>query len=133
MHKIEQNKAILIIENDKDLAHSIKLYLEDSYQVYITKDPARIHRYISRYHVKLILTDIDVSSPELQKRLLNLKSSNPDVKIILMYMFLDEDGAQDQPFFKNADDYILKPFDADILKSKMDKLFELQPANTAHN
>ena len=133
MQMSEQNKAILIIENDKDLADSIKLYLEDSYQVYITKDPARITRYISRYHVKLILTDIDAASPELQKRLLHLKSSNPDVKIILMYMFLDEDGAQDQPFFKNADDYIFKPFDADILKSKMDKLFEIQPTNTAHN
>jgi DNA-binding NtrC family response regulator len=133
MPEINQNNAILIIANDKDLADSIKLYLEDTYRVYITKDPARIYRYISRYHVKLILTDIDVASPELQKRLLNLKASNPDVKLILMYMFLDEDGTQDQPFFKNADDYIFKPFDADILKSKMDKLFELQSANTAHN
>ena len=67
MPQVKNNKAVLIIEGDKDLADSIKLYLEDSYQVYITKDPAQIDRYISRYHIKLILTDIDVASPELQK------------------------------------------------------------------
>jgi DNA-binding NtrC family response regulator len=133
MQNIKNNNAILIIENDKDLAHSIKLYLEDSYKVYITNDPAKISRYISRHQVKLILTDIDVASPELQNKLISLKSENPDVKIILMYMFFDEDDAQDKPFFKNADDYIFKPFDADILKSKMEKLFSLQPAKTVHN
>ena len=133
MPQVKNNKAVLIIEGDKDLADSIKLYLEDSYRVYITKDPAQIGRYISRYHIKLILTDIDVASPELQKKLIHLKTSNPDVKIILMYMFLDEDEVQEQPFFKNADDYIFKPFDADVLKNKLDKLLAIQSANILHN
>ena len=133
MQQVEQNKAVLIIESDKDLADSIKLYLEDSYQVYIAKDPAQISIYISRYQIKLILTDIDVASPELQKRLIHLKTSNPEVKIILMYMFLDEDEVQEQRFFKNADDYIFKPFDADVLKNKLDKLLAMQSANILHN
>ncbi len=133
MQQVEKNKAVLIIEGDMDLADSIKLYLEDSYQVYITKDPAQIGWYISRYHIKLILTDIDVASPELQKRLMHLKTSNPDVKIVLMYMFLDEDEVQEQPFYKNADDFIFKPFDADLLKNKLDKLLAIQSANILHN
>ena len=133
MRRTEQNKTILIIENDKDLADSIKLYLEDSYRVFITRDLAQISRCIARHKIQIILTDIDMASPEIQNKLIELKSDNPDVKIILMYMFLDEDEAQDQPFFKNADDYIFKPFDADVLKDKLDKWFALNSANAVQN
>ena len=133
MQQAEQNKAVLIIENDIDLADSIKLYLEDSYKVYITRDPAQISRFISRHDIKLILTDIEVVSPELKQRLIKLKTSHPDVKIILMYMFFDEDEIEDQSFFRNADDYIFKPFDANVLKNKMDKLFALKTTNIIQN
>jgi DNA-binding NtrC family response regulator len=133
MSALAKHKPVLIIENDKDLADSIKLYLEDTYKVYITKDPTKINRYISRYQIQLILTDIDMASTEMQKRLVHIKSSNPNVKILLMYMFLDEDEAQEQPFFKTADDYILKPFDADILKAKIDKLSIVSKPPVVHN
>jgi len=121
--------AVLIIESDKDLADSIRLYLEDSYRVFIKKDPAQISNYIAKHDIQLVLTDIDISTQDKENQLTNLKSSHPEIKIILMYMFLDEDEVREQSMFKNADDYILKPFDAGVLKQKCDRLLALKPSN----
>jgi DNA-binding NtrC family response regulator len=128
-----KNKAVLIIENDSDLANSIRLYLEDTYNVYITKDPARISEHIANHQVKLILTDIDLSSPALDRQLSRIKNKHPEIKIILMYMFVDEDEAQEQLIFSKADDYIFKPFDADDLRHKLEKLLAVKKGRLLHH
>jgi DNA-binding response OmpR family regulator len=134
MRKVESNnKAVLIIENDSDLANSIRLYLEDTYSVYVTKDPAQIANYIAQHKVKLILTDIDISSRDLHSHLSRIKASNPEIKIVLMYMFLDEDEVQEQQIFSKADDYIFKPFNADVLRHKLDKLLTVNSKRIVHN
>ena len=37
-------------------------------------------------------------------------------------MFLDEDEHRDHSILKEADDYIFKPFDADVFRYKIDRL-----------
>ena len=114
--------SVLILENDKDLADSIRVFLEDVYSVYIIDDPSKIMTYIDKYRIKLLVTDLDTPHPNLINRLHSLRTSNPSVKIILMYMFLDEDGKKDSSILKEADDYIFKPFDADVFRYKVDRL-----------
>jgi DNA-binding response OmpR family regulator len=114
--------SVLILENDKDLADSIRVFLEDVYAVYIIDDPAQIKNYISKYGIKLLVTDLDMADPNLINNLHMLKNSYPGIKIILMYMFLDEDGKKDSSLLKEADDYIFKPFDADVFRYKIDRL-----------
>lgn len=126
-------RTVLIIENDRDLAESIKLFLEDSYQVYVTRDPKKISDIIVRRNIQLVLTDIDIPNCELQQQLSMIKSAHPDVKIIVMYMFLDEEELMEQLLFQCADDYIFKPFDADVLKRKLDRLLPAKAAGILHN
>lgn len=114
--------AVLILEDDRDLANSIRLFLEDDYPVYIISDPAKLKTYISKYRISLLVTDLDIAYPDLKNNLLSIKSTNPNVKIILMYMFLDEDEHRDHSILKEADDYIFKPFDADVFRYKIDRL-----------
>jgi DNA-binding NtrC family response regulator len=114
--------GVLILENDKDLADSIRVFLEDVYSVYIIDDPSEIKTYITKYRIKLLVTDLDMPHPNLRNKLQSIKSSNPGIKIILMYMFLDEDGQKDSSILKEADDYIFKPFDADVFRYKVDRL-----------
>ncbi len=114
--------AVLILEDDRDLANSIRLFLEDDYPVYIISDPAKLKTYISKYSISLLVTDLDIAYPNLKNNLLSIKSTNPNVKIILMYMFLDEDGHKDHSILREADDYIFKPFDADVFRYKIDRL-----------
>ncbi len=114
--------GVLILEDDKDLADSIRVFLEDVYSVYIIDDPSEIKTYITKYGIKLLVTDLDMPHPNLRNKLQSVKSSNPGIKIILMYMFLDEDGQKDFSILKEADDYIFKPFDADVFRYKVDRL-----------
>jgi len=114
--------SVLILENDKDLAESIRVFLEDVYSVYIIDDPSMIKTYINKYGIKLLVTDLDTPHKNLKNKLQSLRSSYPRVKIILMYMFLDEDGMKDSSILKEADDYIFKPFDADVFRYKVDQL-----------
>lgn len=114
--------GVLILEDDKDLADSIRVFLEDVYSVYIIDDPSEIKTYITKYEIKLLITDLDMPHPNLRNKLQSVKSSNPGIKIILMYMFLDEDGQKDSSILKEADDYIFKPFDADVFRYKVDRL-----------
>jgi len=114
--------GVLILEDDKDLADSIRLFLEDVYSVYIIDDPSKIKTYIAKYGIKLLVTDLDMPHPNLRNKLQSVKTSNPGIKIILMYMFLDEDGQRDASILKEADDYIFKPFDADVFRYKVDRL-----------
>jgi len=114
--------GVLILENDKDLADSIRLFLEDVYSVYIIDDPSEIKTYLTKYEIKLLVTDLDMPHQNLRNNLQSIRSSNPGIKIILMYMFLDEDGQRDSSILKEADDHIFKPFDADVFRYKVDRL-----------
>ena len=116
--------GVLLLEKDIDLADSIRAFLEDSYQVFVTENPDDLQLYISRYSIHLVITDVDVLHPNLDKILKNIKSSAPQVKIILMYLFLDEDEISENSVFLDADDIILKPFDGDVLRHKLDKLYK---------
>ena len=44
----KSTNSVLILENDLDLADSIRLVLEDTYQVYIIDDPSQLKPYIKK-------------------------------------------------------------------------------------
>jgi DNA-binding NtrC family response regulator len=115
-------KAVLILEKDLDLADSIRMFLEDVYPVYILDDPSKLRSHINRYGIKLIVTDLDMATKDFHKKILNIRSAHPAVKIILMYMFLDEDEVKNHAILKEADDFIFKPFDANVFRHKVDRL-----------
>jgi len=116
--------GVLLLENDIDLADSIRAFLEDSYRVFVTENPDEIPTYISRYRIHVVITDVDAHHPNLDKILKKIKSSEPQVKIILMYLFIDEDEISEKSVFLDADDIIIKPFDVDVLRHKLDKLYK---------
>jgi len=115
-------KAVLILEKDRDLADSIRVFLEDAYPVYIIDDPSKLESHIKRYGIKLLVTDLDFSNADLQSNLHDIRSSTPGIKIILMYMFLDDENRKSHSLLNEADDYIFKPFDADVFRYKVDRL-----------
>jgi DNA-binding NtrC family response regulator len=116
--------GVLLLEKDNDLADSIRAFLEDSYRVFVTENPDELPVFISQYHIHVVITDVDALHPKLDKILKEIKSSDPQVKIILMYLFIDEDEISEKSIFLDADDIILKPFDVDVLRHKLDKLYK---------
>ena len=114
--------AVLLLAKDKDLAESIRIYMEDSYRVYFISDPADLDACIRKYNIDLLLTDLDKSSPDLFQKLESVRSDYPQLRIMVMYMFLDEDEYREKLILKEADDHIFKPFSASVLKYKLDRL-----------
>jgi len=115
-------KAVLILEKDHDLADSIRMFLEDMYPVYIIDDPSKLRSHINRYGIKLVVTDLDMATSDFYKNLHSIRSANPTVKFIMIYMFLDEDDSKNHALLKEADDFIFKPFDATVFRHKVDRL-----------
>jgi DNA-binding response OmpR family regulator len=118
----EKIGAVLVFIDDPDLAESIRLYLEDSYQVYLLSDPVDLKIYLARYNINILLTDLDTTGVGQLQQLPGIKSEYPQLKIIVMYMFLDEEERKEKPVLNVADDIILKPFSAGVLKYKLDRL-----------
>ena len=114
--------ALLVLGVDPDLAEGIRIYLEDSYHVYIVADPADLNTHLASYHVDLLLTDLDTSALNQLQQLQSIRSACPDLKIIVMYMFLDEEERREKSVLSVADDFISKPFSASVLKYKLDRL-----------
>ena len=118
----KDGKAVLILEKDRDLADSIRMFLEDMYPVYIIDDPSKLRSHINRYGIKLVVTDLDIATSDFHENLHSIRSANPAVKFIMMYMFLDEDDSKNYAILKEADDFIFKPFDATVFRHKVDRL-----------
>ncbi len=115
-------KRVIILEPDPDLADSIRVYLEDSYQVYVVQDPAQIMQYMANFKINLLVTDLDISHPDIKRHLNEARVFNPNLKILVMYMFIDEDNILAKSILNDVDDYIFKPFNADVLRHKLDRL-----------
>ncbi len=71
--KERYKKSVIILENDPDLADSIRVFLEDSYKVYIVQDPAHLMRYISNYKINVLVTDLDTTHSDIQRHLNEVK------------------------------------------------------------
>lgn len=114
--------SVLILECDKDLGSSIKTYLEDSFRVFSTCNPDEIDRLISQNQIDILLTGIDFPRMNLKSIMERARQVSPKIKVVVMYMFFDTDRWTEKLILSNADDYIAKPFDADVLKHKLDRL-----------
>jgi len=120
----EKIPVVMVFTDDADLAEGIRLYLEDSYQVYVLSDPVDLKLYLARYRIDLLLADCDTTSVAEGQQISELKTEYPQLKIVIMYMFLDEEERCEKSVLSTADDFILKPFSASVLKYKLDHLLQ---------
>ena len=122
--EISQKKDVVILDSDQDLAQSIKLYLEDSFRVHLVKNPTQLLRILKQTKCDYLISEVDFPKSKFQKVIKFVKNSHPEINIILMYTFFDGEGILEKTVLSKADDFIFKPFDVRILKSKLDQLVQ---------
>lgn len=111
---------VLVIEDDPFLAKMITTLLAvKGYDTTVLDDPRVAGQFIEDHPVDLIL--LDVLLPHIDGYTLcgTLRSANPDIPII----FISACGALKdklEGFNKGADDYITKPFDPNVLASRIE-------------
>jgi DNA-binding response OmpR family regulator len=120
-------EKILILDDDKDILEILTLILTESgYEILSLSNGKKIFEELKRFEPKLILMDVmlgDMDGLEICKSLKS-KIQYKDLPIIIVSASHDLKDILNHPGAPN--DYLEKPFDIDLLLSKVDKY--LNPA-----
>ena len=102
--------TILVVDDDKEIADLIKIYLEnDGFQVLTADNGVKCLKTLeSRQDIKLII--LDIMMPEMDGRsVLTRNRKNNNIPVILLSA-KSEDMDKINGFGMGADDYVTKPF-----------------------
>ncbi len=114
--KVSGRKTLLIIEDEKNIALAEKLILENDFDVHLAHDGKEGHDKALVLRPDIILLDImlpSMSGFDVCKRL-RTNASLQHTKIV-MVTAKDQDKDELMGMDLGADDYIMKPFEADEL------------------
>lgn len=131
-----RKKKILIIDDEKDLCFFIRgnLKLLGNYEVLIANDGKRGFFTAMLHRPDLILLDIMMPGLNGFEVLQRLKGNARTISIPVMMIT----AKNDEEFkLKAAElynhDYIVKPFEIKVLKSKIDAVLKKSPSNHLYN
>jgi DNA-binding response OmpR family regulator len=118
-----KKRKILLFDNDKELADNIKLYLEDIYIVYIVTSIDNLAPELFKQSYDFLI--FEATSTDINYNIIinKIRLIIPDIKIVLMCTFFDADNDNERLILGNVDDYIFKPFDVNLLRQKLIKLY----------
>ena len=114
---------ILIVEDDKDISRELKELLENSgYEAVVLTDFKNACDSIIAAEPDLVLLDINIPYMNGEMLLQQLRSKS-DVPVI-MVTSRDSEADEVLSMSYGADDYITKPFDVEVLRSKVNSLLK---------
>ena len=122
-----QDKKILVVEDNLDMQKYLKSILKDRYNILLAKDGKQGFQMTKNENPDLILADIMMPEMDGYEMTGLIKSTEEykGIPIILLTakaeMFMKIEG-----FEKGADDYIVKPFDAKELLSRIKAHLEMK-------
>lgn len=123
MNKDESfRKNILVIDPDEEFCRSVRLFLEESYNVTTRQGVEYIDYSIILNKIDLLIIEVDLADRELVQLLHYIRQNHAHIKIIVMYIYLPSDKNLERALTNDADDMIAKPFDVDLLRQKVDVL-----------
>ncbi len=111
---------ILIVEDNRMIVEIISLLLQmEGYQTRAVIDPAELPFQVQTYQPDLIILDVMLGSTDGREICRQLKNSTQTMHIPIIMCSATDEFYQRKDF--GADDYILKPFDIDVMASKVKK------------
>ncbi|MBU0468461.1 MAG: response regulator [Candidatus Omnitrophica bacterium] len=115
-------KKILIVDDDKNMANSIKrvLAIGDNYEIDIARDGFDAGRKLMLFRPDIVLLDIrmpGMDGYEVARRIREVPE-NANVKIIAISAFFEDDG-KERIILLGADCCLDKPFNEEILLEKI--------------
>ena len=114
---------ILIVEDDKDISRELKELLENSgYEAEVLSNFKNACDSIIAAEPDLVLLDINIPYMNGEMLLQQLRSKS-DVPVI-MVTSRDSEADEVLSMSYGADDYITKPFDVEVLRSKVNSLLK---------
>lgn len=115
---------ILVIEDDPDIGLMLKMMLEyKKYLVTVSERPEFVNEIIQKTHLDLIIIDMLLSGTNGTDICVDLKQ-NAATSHLPVIMISAHPNAREACLEAGADDFIEKPFEMDILLSKVHDLIE---------
>jgi len=125
----ETKFKVLIVEDDPDLRNYEKSQFEHKYQIITAENGEEALKLIQNNLPDLIISDVMMPKMNGRQLCMNLKSNvnTSHIPFILLTGLESKESVQ-QGLESGADDYIVKPFDFEILSSKVDNLLQTRAA-----
>jgi len=119
------NEAILIVDDEKEITDLLEIYLKnENYLVRKFYNPLDALAYLENEPVSLAI--LDVMMPEMDGFTLCQKIRQKYLFPIIMLTAKIEDIDKIQGLTLGADDYIVKPFNMDVLQTRIRSLLTLR-------
>lgn len=123
----DKRPLVLVVEDNLQMQQFIKQILTDDFQVMLQPDGQQGMQYAVEHVPDIIISDIMMPVMDGYQMLEAIKS-HPATNHIPVLMLTAKSGQQSlmTALHLRADDYINKPFDAEVLKLKLDNLLHLR-------
>jgi len=109
--KNEPKKQILICDDEEGIRESLRLILEDKYELTFANDGNQCLTHIKQNPaISLVLLDIKMPQINGLDVLKHLKKTNPHTKVVIVSGYKSVETAAEASRI-GADDYITKPFE----------------------
>lgn len=126
---MDNTSLILVVEDDPDLREALCDTLRISaYRVLEVADAKKALEVLSLQRVGLIISDVQMPGMDGHELLKIVKRRHPDIPIVLITAYGTVPKAVDA-IQAGAADYIIKPFEAEVLLEMVDRLI-LAPIDT---
>ncbi len=121
------SKIVLIVDDNADVRRYVRSVLEPEYAVREAADGAEGLEQVRERLPDLILADVMMPTMDGREMTRRLKE-NPKTEAIPVIMVTARAGTEDEVkgLRVGADDYVTKPFDADVLRQRVGGIFTLQ-------
>jgi len=127
-------RKVLLVDDDTELVEIMTKFLEEDgrFEVKIATTGFDAGMLVKEYRPDIIVLDVmlpDINGKEVCQRV-RADNTMEDVRILCISGMIEEDKIQDLRL-SGADDFMSKPFDAEMLIERMCKLMEMEPAEAA--
>ena len=103
------------------MSFSLLMYLKDRYNITVSTDNDDLLKIVKCTKFDLVLLDMEPSD-RTEKLCVDIKALNPEVPIVLIYVFKNQDKEFDIKIRKFADFIFYKPFDLNEVTKELSTL-----------
>jgi excisionase family DNA binding protein len=124
-------RKVLLVDDDTELVEIMTKFLEEDgrFEVKIATTGFDAGMLVKEYRPDMLVLDVmlpDINGKEVCQRV-RADSTMEDVRILCISGMIEEDKIQDLRL-AGADDFMHKPFDAEMLIDRMCKMLDMEPA-----
>lgn len=123
MKKESKKAVILVVDDEESLRDSMKILLEDDYDVVFAVDGREALRKVKSAKPDLVLLDVKLPEIDGMEVLRRIKGSDPEIEVVMVTAMNTVQYAV-EAIKSGAYDYITKPFDIDSISSIVEKIIE---------